>query len=52
MSSDNNFDWKRLFLRKERPLPKTGCSIAFYIGLLLLIGYIIFSFIKYKNQVP
>ena len=46
---DEQFDWKRLFLRKDRPLPKAGCSWAFYIVLLLLIVYLIIMFAKYKN---
>ncbi len=42
-------DWHRLMLRKDRPLPKRGCSWAFYIVLLLLIAYLVVSYIQYKN---
>ena len=49
MADNDNFDWKRLLLRKDRPLPKAGCSWAFYIFLALLITYLIVSFVKYKN---
>ena len=45
-----NFDFRRLLLRKERPLPKQGCSWAFYAILLLMIAYLVVMFIKYKNQ--
>ena len=39
MSDENKIDWKRLMLRKDRPLPKAGCSWAFYIvlGLMLVL---------------
>ena len=43
------FDWQRLLLRKERPLPKRGCSWAFYIVLLLLI---VFLALTYKQIQP
>ena len=49
MSNDDNFDLKRLLLRKDRPLPKAGCSWAFYIVLLLLIAYLVIMFVKYRN---
>lgn len=43
-------EWKRLLLRKDRPLPKPGCSWAFYIFLILLIAYLIISYIKFKTS--
>lgn len=49
MSDENKIDWKRLMLRKDRPLPKAGCSWAFYIGLLLLIAYLVVMYAKYKQ---
>jgi len=51
MSEERNdgFDWHRLMTRKERPLPKAGCSWAFYLLLLLLIVYLVIMFIKYQN---
>lgn len=38
-----------LLSRKDRPLPKAGCSWAFYIALLLIIGYLVVMFLKYRN---
>lgn len=49
MSDENKIDWKRLMLRKDRPLPKAGCSWAFYIVLLLLTVYLVVMFVKYKQ---
>ena len=49
-NSGEHFEWKRFLLRKDRPLPKAGCSWAFYIGMLILIGYLIFMYVRYKNQ--
>ena len=45
----DNFDWRRLLLRKDRPLPKAGCSWAFYILLAAIIVYLVIMFIKYNN---
>lgn len=50
MSEKENFDWKRMLLRKNRPLPKAGCSWAFYIVLLLMVIYLIVMFVKYQKQ--
>ena len=47
----NKLDWQSLLRRKDRPLPKAGCSWAFYIALLLIIAYLIVMFLKYKHQV-
>ena len=49
MTDNDSFDWKRLLLRKDRPLPKAGCSWAFYIFLLILIVYLVVCFVKYKT---
>ena len=38
-------DWHRLMLRKDRPLPKRGCSVAFYIFLVLLLIFFIVEYI-------
>lgn len=46
---EDGIDWRRLLLRKDRPLPKAGCSWAFYIVLLLLIAYLVVMFIRYNN---
>ena len=50
MSEKENFDWKRMLLRKDRSLPKAGCSWAFYIVLLLMVIYLIVMFVKYQKQ--
>ncbi|MCR4931303.1 MAG: hypothetical protein K5918_02550 [Bacteroidales bacterium] len=50
MSEKESFDWKRMLLRKDRPLPKAGCSWAFYIVLLLMVIYLIVMFVKYQKQ--
>jgi hypothetical protein len=49
MNDNEQFEWKRLLLRKDRPLPKAGCSWAFYIVLLLLMVFLAVMFIKYKH---
>ena len=49
-NKEPEFEWKRLFLRKDRPLPKAGCSWAFYIFLLALIAFLTIMYIKYRNQ--
>lgn len=46
----NNIDFHRLFLRKDRPLPKRGCSTAFFIFLALLVILLIVYYIIYKHQ--
>ena len=48
---DRKIDFARVFMRKDRPLPKPGCSWAFFIFLgLLTIGVIVMYFIyKIKN---
>ena len=47
--NDSGFDFKRMLLRKDRPLPKAGCSWAFYIVLLLMIVYLVVMFVRYKS---
>lgn len=42
-------DWGAIFRRKDRPLPKRGCSWAFYIFMLLLLLFLAFMFMRYKN---
>ncbi|MBQ9546974.1 MAG: hypothetical protein IJU90_06785 [Bacteroidales bacterium] len=36
--------------RKERPLPKVGCSWAFYIFLVLMAVGVIISYLVYQQQ--
>ena len=45
-----SFDWSRLFVRKDRPLPKRGCSWAFYIFLALLTLALVIMYIQYSRQ--
>lgn len=49
-NNHDNLDWRRLLLRKDRPLPKAGCSWAFYIALAAIIIYLIIMFLKYNSQ--
>lgn len=39
---------KLLQLRKERPLPKRGCSWAFYLFLALLLVMLAVMYIRYR----
>lgn len=48
VESNQKFDWHTLLRRKDRPLPKAGCSRAFYIVLLLMVIYLVVMFLKYK----
>ena len=43
-------DLHRFFLRKDRPLPKRGCSTAFFIFLALLVILLIVYYIIYQHQ--
>ena len=47
---DNRIAFARLFMRKDRPLPKRGCSTAFFIFLALLVAALIVYYIIYQNQ--
>jgi hypothetical protein len=40
----------KLWGRKQRPLPKQGCSIAFFALFVLLIAYLIIKYIQFRNQ--
>ena len=40
----------RAFMRKDRPLPKKGCSWAFYIFLVLLALALIVMYVVYNNK--
>ena len=48
---DRKIDLARVFMRKDRPLPKPGCSWAFFIFLgLLTLGVIVMYFMyRIKN---
>lgn len=49
VESNEKFDWLTFLRRKDRPLPKAGCSWAFYIVLLLMVIYLVVMFLKYKG---
>lgn len=40
----------RFFMRKDRPLPPSGCSVAFFVVLGLLTLGLIIMYIIYKQQ--
>mgnify|MGYP003294524052 CR=1 FL=1 len=46
---DRKIDFARAFMRKDRPLPKAGCSWAFFIFLGLLTLGLAAMYILYKN---
>jgi hypothetical protein len=46
---DKKIEWARLFMRKDRPLPKRGCSWAFFIFLGLLTLGLIVMYLLYKK---
>ena len=53
MNEDNKhetMDWGHFLRRKDRPLPPKGCSVAFYVFLVLLIIFLAVYFVKYSNQ--
>lgn len=54
MSDENKtrdpIDWGHFLRRKDRPLPPKGCSVAFYIFLVILIIVLVIFFVKYNNQ--
>ncbi|MBR1834004.1 MAG: hypothetical protein IJ785_00625 [Bacteroidales bacterium] len=47
---DQKIAWARLFMRKDRPLPKPGCSWAFFIFLGLLTVGLIVMYLLYKGD--
>ena len=49
-SQDSRLQFHRLFLRKDRPLPKRGCSVAFFIFLAALVATLIVYYIIYNHQ--
>lgn len=46
---DQRIEFARLFMRKDRPLPKPGCSWAFFIFLGLLTLGLVVMYAKYKS---
>lgn len=47
---DRKIDFARAFMRKDRPLPKPGCSWAFFIFLGLLALGLAIMYMMYKTQ--
>lgn len=43
-------EFTQLFMRRDRPLPKQGCSWAFYIFLVLLALGVGTMYIIYKTN--
>lgn len=49
---DRKIDIARAFMRKDRPLPKRGCSWAFFIFLgLLTLGLVVMWFFYKTNNI-
>lgn len=47
---DRKIEIARLFMRKDRPLPKRGCSWAFFIFLGLLTLGLVVMYVFYKSN--
>lgn len=47
---DQKISYARLFMRRDRPLPKPGCSWAFYILLFLLALAVAVMYVIYKTN--
>lgn len=47
---DRKIDYARLFMRRDRPLPKPGCSWAFYIFLVFLALGVAAMYVIYKTS--
>lgn len=47
---DRKIDFARVFMRKDRPLPKPGCSWAFFIFLALLTLGLIVMYLFYAKK--
>ncbi len=47
---DRKIEFARIFMRKDRPLPKRGCSWAFFIGLGLLTVGLIVVYLFYRQS--
>ncbi|MBP5541926.1 MAG: hypothetical protein J6X88_09790 [Bacteroidales bacterium] len=50
MSPTFNSQFSLFNLKKDRPLPKRGCSVAFFIFFALLVIVLIVYYIIYKHQ--
>ncbi|MBO7576709.1 MAG: hypothetical protein J6T03_04480 [Bacteroidales bacterium] len=47
--TDRKIDMARLFMRKDRPLPKPGCSWAFFVFLGLLTIGLVVMYLLYRK---
>jgi len=48
---DRKIEFARIFMRKDRPLPKPGCSWAFFIFLgLLTLGLIVMYLFYHQSR--
>lgn len=47
---DRQIDFARVFMRKDRPLPKRGCSWAFFIFLGLLATGVAVMYLLYRTR--
>ena len=47
---DRKIDFARVFMRKDRPLPKRGCSWAFFIFLVLLTIGVAVMYVLYSTR--
>lgn len=47
---ENKSEFERLFMRKDRPLPKKGCSVAFFIFFGLLVIALLVFYLIYKQS--
>lgn len=45
---ERKIDFARAFMRKDRPLPKQGCSWAFFIFLGLLSLGVVAMYVMYR----
>ena len=48
---DRKIELARVFMRKDRPLPKQGCSWAFFIFLGLLTIGVIVMYVWYELKI-
>ena len=47
---DRKIEFARFFMRKDRPLPKKGCSVAFFIFFGLLVIALLVFYLIYKQS--
>ena len=42
--------YSRWFSRDDKPLPRHGCSWAFYLLLVALVAFLTFMYIRYQSR--